>query len=89
MRSWCGVSGSALRKFLAYCAGIPKAIFNAAVMARADYPALRRLLLDPPHRIDGIRYDILAERLERQDFDISEYEWTKNLAATHAWLARW
>ena len=66
-----------------------KAVFNEAVMARADYTALRRLLIDPPHRIPGIRYDVLAERLQREDFDISEYEWTKNLAATHAFLARW
>jgi asparagine synthase (glutamine-hydrolysing) len=66
-----------------------KAVFNRAVLARADDEALRRLLLDPPHRIPGVRYDVLAERLTHGGFEISEYEWTKNLAATHAWLARW
>ena len=66
-----------------------KAVFNRAVLARGDDDALRRLLLDPPHRIPGVRYDVLADRLEHGGFEISEYEWTKNIAATHAWLARW
>lgn len=66
-----------------------KAVFNDAVMARADYDKLRDLLVRPPHRLSGVDYALLAERLDRGDFEISEYEWAKNLAATHAFLRRW
>ena len=66
-----------------------KAVFNDAVMARADIGQLRRLLIDPPYHIPGIRYDVLAGRLEAGDLEIAEYEYAKNLAATHAFLARW
>jgi len=66
-----------------------KAVFNEAVMARADYDQLRKLLVDPPHRLRGIDYDLLRERLEAGDFEIGEYERAKNLAAVHAYLARW
>jgi asparagine synthetase B (glutamine-hydrolysing) len=66
-----------------------KAVFNEAVMARADYDALRKLLVDPPHRLRGIDYDVLRERLEAGGLEIGEYERAKNLAAIHAYLARW
>lgn len=66
-----------------------KAVFNDAVLARADPAKLRALLIAPAHRIPGIDYAVLADHLERDDFDISTYEWMKNLAATHAFLARW
>ena len=67
-----------------------KAVFNAAVMARADVPKLRELLIDPPHRIPGIDYAAIAERLDdATPLGIGEYERLKNLAATHAFLARW
>jgi asparagine synthetase B (glutamine-hydrolysing) len=66
-----------------------KAVFNDAVMARADHARLRRLLIDPPHRLRGIDYDILRTRLEAGDLEIGEYERAKNLAAVHAYLQRW
>jgi asparagine synthetase B (glutamine-hydrolysing) len=66
-----------------------KAVFNDAVMARADHAKLRSLLVDPPHRLRGIEYDVLRERLEAGDLEIGEYERAKNLAAVHAYLARW
>lgn len=66
-----------------------KAVFNDAVMARADYDKLRDLLVRPPHRLAGIDYELLAARLEHGDLGIGEYEWAKNLAATHAFLRRW
>ena len=66
-----------------------KAVFNEAVMARADHDRLRELLVDPPHRLRGIDYEILRTRLEAGDLEIGEYERAKNLAAVHAYLARW
>jgi asparagine synthetase B (glutamine-hydrolysing) len=66
-----------------------KAVFNEAVMARADLDRLRTLLVDPPHRVRGIDYDVLRDRLEAGDLEIGEYERAKNLAAVHAYLARW
>jgi asparagine synthase (glutamine-hydrolysing) len=66
-----------------------KAVFNDAVMARADHERLRQLLVDPPHRLRGIDYDILSARLDAGDLEIGEYERAKNLAAVHAYLARW
>ena len=66
-----------------------KAVFNDAVMARADHERLRQLLVDPPHRLRGIDYDVLRARLDAGDLEIGEYERAKNLAAVHAYLARW
>jgi asparagine synthase (glutamine-hydrolysing) len=66
-----------------------KAVFNEAVMARADHERLRALLVDPPHRLRGIDYEVLRDRLEAGDLEIGEYERAKNLAAVHAYLARW
>jgi asparagine synthase (glutamine-hydrolysing) len=66
-----------------------KAVFNDAVMARADHSRLRELLIDPPHRLGGIDYELLRDRLEAGDLEIGEYERAKNLAAVHAYLARW
>jgi asparagine synthetase B (glutamine-hydrolysing) len=66
-----------------------KAVFNDAVMARVDHARLRELLIDPPHRLRGIDYELLRDRLEAGDLEIGEYERAKNLAAVHAYLARW
>lgn len=66
-----------------------KAVFNDAVMARVDHERLRKLLIDPPHRLRGIDYGVLRDRLEGGDLEIGEYERAKNLAAVHAYLARW
>jgi hypothetical protein len=37
----------------------------------------------------GIDYEVLRTRLEAGDLEIGEYERAKNLAAVHAYLARW
>lgn len=66
-----------------------KTYFDAAIIAGIDYEALRSLLLKPTHRIDGVDYDLLADRLERRDLDILEYIWAKNLAGVHVFLSLW
>lgn len=64
-------------------------VFNDAVLRRADYGTMKRFLVDPPVRLRGVDYELLAERLEAGDMDIVELEYAKNLAAVHAFLARW
>ena len=52
-------------------------------------PALRRWLGDPPHRLEGVRYDLLRDRLDGENLDLSEFGWAKDLASVHAFLSRW
>lgn len=66
-----------------------KTLFNASILARIDYEELGRWLVDPPEHLPGFRYDILEERLARQDLSLIEYEWAKDLACAHAFLALW
>jgi asparagine synthase (glutamine-hydrolysing) len=66
-----------------------KTLFNASIMARVRYDELRRWLLDPPVRVRGIDYAMLADRLEHGDMDLVEYQWAKDLACVHAFLALW
>jgi len=66
-----------------------KTIFNTSIMARVDYGELRRWLTDPPVRMEGIRYDLLADRLGHEDLSLLEYQWAKDLACVHAFLALW
>jgi hypothetical protein len=67
-----------------------KTVFNEFMVANIDYPVLRRWLLAPAGPpIPGVRYDILAERLERETMTLPEYVQAKDLATIHAFLAQW
>jgi asparagine synthetase B (glutamine-hydrolysing) len=66
-----------------------KTVFNEAALARIDYATLRHWLVRPRHRLAGVQYDLLAERLERQDFGIIDFMWAKDLAGIHAFLNLW
>jgi asparagine synthase (glutamine-hydrolysing) len=66
-----------------------KTFFDDSVRASIDYPALRRWLSDPPHRLKGVRYDLLWERLDTGTLELSEFLWAKDLASVHAFLSRW
>jgi len=66
-----------------------KTLFNASIMARVRYDELRRWLLDPPVHVRGVRYDLLADRLQAEDMSLMEYQWAKDLACVHAFLALW
>jgi hypothetical protein len=66
-----------------------KTFFDDSVRASIDYPTLRRWLSDPPHRLRGIRYDLLWERLDTGTLELSEFLWAKDLASVHAFLSRW
>lgn len=67
-----------------------KTVFDAHFMSQIDYAALRQLLVDPPgHRVLGVHYARLAQRLERQDFSMVDWFWAKDLAMVHAFLRQW
>lgn len=66
-----------------------KTVFDAAAMAELDYPALRGLIIDSPHRISGIDYRTLAATLEAERLTPIEYRWARNLANVHAFLSQW
>jgi asparagine synthase (glutamine-hydrolysing) len=64
-----------------------KTVFDDAMLADIDFPTLRRLLVNPEHRLDGVDYGALAERLRREDIRIVDYIWLTRLAAVHAFLS--
>jgi hypothetical protein len=66
-----------------------KTYFDDSVKASIDYPSLRRWVSDPPHRLEGVRYDLLRDRLDGENLDLSEFRWAKDLASVHAFLSRW
>jgi len=66
-----------------------KTFFNAYSLSRADYPALRKWILATPHRISGVDYLHLSDRLEREDLDVIELRWARDLARIHAFLGLW
>jgi asparagine synthase (glutamine-hydrolysing) len=64
-----------------------KVVFDESLMARIEYPELRRWLLAPDHRFGGVDYGGLAEALKREELDLSGYLWAKDLAIAHAFVA--
>ena len=66
-----------------------KTVFDDFAMSRIDYPSLRRWLTRPPHRIAGVNYDGLAQHLIKEDFDLVDYNWARDLVAVQAFLAQW
>jgi len=62
-------------------------VFDESLMARIEYPELRRWLAAPEHRFGGVDYKRLHESLEREDLDLSAYLWAKDLAIAHAFLS--
>jgi hypothetical protein len=66
-----------------------KTFFDEFHLAKADYPALRRLLVDSRHRLDCIDYDLLGARLEAEGMRVYEIQWARNVAKVHAFLNQW
>ena len=66
-----------------------KTVFDEATMAEIDYATLRRFLVDPTHRFDGIDYGMLGERIRAENFLLADFVWARKLAAAHAFLAQW
>lgn len=66
-----------------------KTFFDDHVMANLDYETLRRLLVQPRHRFPSIDYELLANRIERRDFNRFDWFWARDLASIHAFLNQW
>lgn len=66
-----------------------KTVFDEAALAEVDYVTLRRYLLAPNHRLVGVDYDRLAERLNAEQLGTVDYAWARNLANVHAFLSLW
>jgi hypothetical protein len=66
-----------------------KTVFGEHVLTHVDYDLMRRYLIDPPCRLDGVDYALLARRLEQGNFDLWEYCWARDLTSAHAFLATW
>lgn len=68
-----------------------KTVFDEFIHARVDYGALRRWILETENgfRMPGVDYDRLADRLQAESLELREFMWAKDLAAAHAFMARW
>jgi hypothetical protein len=66
-----------------------KTVFNEFHEAKADYPTLKRLLVDSRHRLDGVDYEGLRLRLDAGDMHARELQWARDVARIHAFLNQW
>ena len=66
-----------------------KTFFNDHLMRQVNYPVLRQFLTSPNHVIDGVDYKRLAARLEREDFNLIDFLWARDLVRIHAFLSLW
>lgn len=66
-----------------------KTVFDEALLSQIDYDTLRRCLLDPPHRLRGVDYRALGERLRREELSRPDYHYARQLAGVHAFLSQW
>jgi asparagine synthase (glutamine-hydrolysing) len=64
-----------------------KTVFDAAIAASIDYDFLGRWLIEPVHRVEGVRYDLLADRLRRRELNLVEFMYAKDLAGVHVFLS--
>jgi asparagine synthase (glutamine-hydrolysing) len=66
-----------------------KTVFDEHMLGTADYEGLQRWILDSQHRIAGVDYALLRERIERRALPLFELIWAYDLARAHAFLSRW
>jgi asparagine synthase (glutamine-hydrolysing) len=66
-----------------------KTVFDEHVMRQVDYPTLERLLVRPRHRIGGVNYELLAQRIAQRDMGFREWLRARELARIHAFLNAW
>ena len=66
-----------------------KTVFTDYIMSHINYNVLRRYLMNPTTRIEGVNYAQLATRIERQDFKLIDYAWANDLVRIHAFLSQW
>jgi len=64
-----------------------KTSFNEHVLGTAEYPELRRWILGSNgYRMPGIDYQVLGERLEREELEVFELQKARDLARIHAFV---
>jgi hypothetical protein len=63
--------------------------FDDHYLAAADYPALRRWILDSEYRVEGVDYKLLAECVNGEQMDVHELSWANDLARIHAFVSLW
>jgi hypothetical protein len=66
-----------------------KTIFNEFLVGTADYPTLRRILLDRPGHLKGVDYALLGDRLRAGDMPARELQWARDVARIHVFLEQW
>jgi len=66
-----------------------KTAFDDSMLESIDYQGLRRWLSEPTDRVPGVRYDRLQDKLERQELNVTDAMWAKDLASIHAFLGTW
>lgn len=65
-----------------------KTFFDEFHLAKADYAKLKQLLVDTPRHLEGIDYNLLRDRLAREDMQVYELQWARNVARIHAFLSQ-
>lgn len=66
-----------------------KTFFDAHVLDATDHEALQRWIFQSDFRLRGIRYEVLAERLQGGDISAHEMTWVDDLARVHAFMGLW
>ena len=66
-----------------------KTAFNEYHAAKADYPKLRSLLVGARHRLAGVDYAQLEDRLRAADMPARELQWARDVARIHVFLDQW
>lgn len=66
-----------------------KTLFNEYLLAKAEYPTLRKTLVGSRHQVEGIDYALLSSRIESGNLSIGELQWARDLARIHAFLDQW
>jgi asparagine synthase (glutamine-hydrolysing) len=66
-----------------------KTLFDSHGIDLIDYAELQRWILGTKHRLDGIDYDMLGERLERRALPLVEEGTANTVARIHAFLDQW
>jgi asparagine synthase (glutamine-hydrolysing) len=61
--------------------------FEASMMKSVDYVALRRSIGGSQWRMPGVDYELLCDRLEREDLSLYDFVWASDLAGAHAFVA--
>ena len=66
-----------------------KTYFDEFHLATAEYGVLKRYLINPSHRMPGIDYELLAQRLETGAMPVTELQRARDLVRIHAFIDLW